>query len=95
MNKRDAYVEKMKAQLDEWNAEMDKLVARANAAEADMKLKYNEQIEALRKQREEANQRLRELQSASEAAWESLRAGMETAWEDMSKAVKDAASRFR
>lgn len=95
MNKRDAYVEKMKAQLDVWNAEMDKLVARTNTAEADMKQRYKEQIETLKRQREEANQRLRELQSASEAAWESLRAGMETAWEDMSKAVKDAASRFR
>jgi SMC interacting uncharacterized protein involved in chromosome segregation len=52
MHDRDAYVQKMKAKLDEWNAELEKLSAKADVAEANAKLKYNEQIKMLRKQRD-------------------------------------------
>jgi len=40
---RDAYIEKMKAKIDEWNAEISKQEAKARAAQADMKLKYEDQ----------------------------------------------------
>ncbi len=66
---RDAYVQKMKAKLDEWNAEIDRLSAEADAAQADTRLRYNTQIEPLKKRREEALRRLNALQSASEVAW--------------------------
>jgi len=54
---RDAYVKKMQAKLDDWNAEIDQLSAKADAAQADAKLEYDKQIETLKKQREEALQR--------------------------------------
>jgi len=92
---RDAYVQEMKAKLDEWNAQIDRLSAKADAAQADTKLEYNKQVEALKKQREEALQRLNELQSASEGAWEDMRAGMDAAWDKMTSALKNAASRFQ
>ena len=40
MNTRDAYVEKLKAQLDEWDAELDKLDAKALKSKAVAKIKY-------------------------------------------------------
>ncbi len=92
---RDAYVQEMKAKLDEWNTQIDRLSAKADAAQADTKLEYNKQVEALKKQREEALQRLNELQSASEGAWEDMRAGMDAAWDKMTSALKNAASRFQ
>jgi len=92
---RDAYVKMMKAKLDEWNAELDRLSAKAERASADAKLEYDRQIAAIRKQSEDAQRQLRDLQSASESAWEDLRAGMETAWDRMGSALKDAASRFK
>jgi chromosome segregation ATPase len=95
MSSRDAYVEKMKARIDEWNADMAQLEAKARGAQADARLKYDEQIQALKKHRQEAQERLREVQSASEESWERLREGMEAAWNDMSKAFRDAADRFR
>lgn len=64
-------------------------------AQADAKLEYNKQVEALKKQREEALQRLNELQSASEGAWEDMRAGMDAAWDKMTSALKNAAARFQ
>ena len=92
---RDAYVQKMKARLDEWNAEIDRLSAKAAASQADAKLEYDKQIEALKKQRDEAGQRLNELQSVSEDAWEDMRAGVDAAWDKMTDALDTAASRFK
>ena len=92
---RDAFVQTMKAKLDEWNAEIDRLSAKADAAQADTKLEYNKQVEALKKQREDALQRLNELQSASEGAWEEMRAGVDASWDKMTDALKSAASRFK
>jgi chromosome segregation ATPase len=95
MNNRDAYVQKMKAKLDEWNADLDKLSAKADAAEADAKLQYNKQIEGLRKQRDEARQKLEELASASDDAWDDVRQGVKSAWEKMSDAFSAALGRFK
>lgn len=62
MSDRDAYVDKMKAKIDEWNADLAKLEARSRGAEADMRVKYDQQIKELREQRERAEKRLKELQ---------------------------------
>lgn len=95
MSKRDAYVQKMKARIDEWGADIEKLEAKARGAEADMKIKYQEQLTAMRQQREKAREKMRELEDASEDAWERLREGMESGWESMSKAFRDAMDRFK
>lgn len=95
MSDRDEYIRKTKARLEEWDAEIDKLSARAEAAQADAKVKYQEHLETLRKQRDANMERLRELQTASEGAWESVRKGMEESWERMNKAFKEASERFK
>ena len=95
MNDRELYAEKMKARIDEWNADLNKLEARSREAEAQWRAKYDEQIQELREQRNQVEERLRELQKASDESWKRLREGMELAWDDMSKAFRDAADRFR
>ena len=95
MSNRDVYVEKMKAKIDEWNADLAKLEARSREAEADMRLKYDQQIQELREQRQKAEERLKELQCAGEESWEKMRDGMEAAWDDMSRAFREAMDRFR
>ena len=95
MNNRDLYVEKMKANLDAWNASIDKLEAQAKHAEADMKLKYREQLDELKRHRAVTNAKLAELRAAGDGAWEDMRGGLESAWDAMEKAVKSATSRFR
>ena len=95
MNERDAYVEKMKAKLDEWNAELDRLSAKMSTAEADANLEYQKTKKQLIKQRDEAIQRLDSLQSASENAWQDMRKGFESAWGIMGKTFSDAMDRFK
>lgn len=95
MSTREAYVDKIKARLDAWNADIDRLQARAREAEADARLKYDEQIKEMKAQRDAAEAKLREARSASEVAWRDMRGGFEKAWEDMSGAFENAMKRFR
>lgn len=95
MSNRDAYVAKLKAQLDQWNAEIDKLEAKGRELQADTQVSYNEKLENLRTRRDEATAKLKELQTASEGAWEDLKAGTEMAWDSLREAVSSAWSHFK
>lgn len=95
MSDRDVYVEKMKAKIDEWNADLAKLEARSREVEADMRLKYDQQIKELREHRERMEERMKEFQRAGEESWKRMREGMESAWDEMARAFREAADRFR
>ena len=95
MSKKEAYEKKLKSQLDEWNAEIAKLKAKADAAEADAQLEYHKQIEELRTLQNKAKGKLNELKEAGDSAWEDLTAGIDSAWDSLSNAVKSARSRFK
>lgn len=92
---KEAYEKKLQAQLDEWSADIDKLKAKADSAEADVQLEYYKQIEELRSMQETAVDKLIELKDASDDAWEDLKAGIESAWDSLGNVLKSAASRFK
>lgn len=95
MSMKDAYEKKLKAQLDEWGAEIDKLKAKADGAEAEAQLEYYKHVEKLRSMQMAAHEKLSELQKASDDAWEDLKAGIENARDSLGGAVKSAASKFK
>lgn len=95
MSMKEAYEKKLQSQLDEWNAEIDKLKAKANKAEADAQLEYYKEIEELRSMQQAANSKLVELKGSSDDAWEDLKAGADSAWDSLGRAIKSAASRFK
>lgn len=95
MSTKDEFVQKMHARLDQWNAEIDALTAKADAAEANARAEYHKQLEALRGKRDHARSKLNEVESASEGAWQDLKAGVELAWESVSEAVRSATARFK
>lgn len=68
MSIKEAYEKKLQAQLDEWNAEIDKLKAKADKTEADTRLEYYKQIQGLRAQQQAAQTKLSELRQSSEDA---------------------------
>ena len=77
MSKRDVYIEKMKQQLDELNAKMSKLEAKAQEAKDDAREKYKKEMSKLRQQSKLAVAKLDELKAAGEDTWETLVAEME------------------
>ena len=91
---RDAYVQKMKARLDEWNAEIDRIQARIDQADAESKIEYNKQLDELRAKRKEVEDRLEEVRQAGESSWNDLKQGLENSWEILKKSVDRAKSEF-
>ena len=95
MSERDQYVEKAKAKIDEWNAEIGKMMEKVDAAQADAKVRYQKQLDEARRQRDLAEARLKEMREAGESAWSDMKSNFDKAWDDMTKAFESAASRFR
>jgi DNA repair exonuclease SbcCD ATPase subunit len=91
---RDAYVQKIKAKLDEWNAEIDKLEAQARQKEADTQRHLQERIDLVKAKRETAEKKLDELRQAGSDAWQDLKAGLELAADAVGDALRSARSRF-
>ncbi|MGR9099369.1 MAG: hypothetical protein ACU826_02270 [Gammaproteobacteria bacterium] len=95
MSKKDAYLQKMHAKLDEWDANLAILKAKLSAARADVRIKLNAEIENLETQRAQLKQKLEDLENAGENAWEDIREGVESAWDRVTAGFKDAADRFK
>ena len=77
MAKRDEYIAKMKIQLDELDAKIDKLEAKAKEAKEDARTKYKEEIAKLRQQSRLAQGKLEELKASGEEKWDAMVAEME------------------
>jgi hypothetical protein len=94
MRTRDEYVAGLKGRLDRWNTDAGKWEAQARVAHADMKKRYDKQLEMLRERREEALYNLTLVEKASATAWEDLAKGADEAWERMQEAFTTARSHF-
>lgn len=94
MSTKQAYQQKIQAQLDEWSAEIDKLRAKADKADAEAEIALNREVDNLRDKKNQAREKLDELSSAGEGAWEDLKIGVETASTQLGQALRSAQSRF-
>ena len=95
MKNKEAYIQKLQAKIDEWNADINRLKAKADQVEADSKIEYQKQIQALKSKRDEIEKKVSEISRSGENAWEDLKAGADLAREAMSEAIKSATSRLR
>ena len=95
MGLKEDYQEKLEAQLREWSAKIDQLKAGAERMAADAKVRYHQQLDALRGKQEAAQKKLQELKESGEGAWESLKAGIDRAWDELKQGVEGALSRFK
>jgi predicted nuclease with TOPRIM domain len=95
MDLKQAYADKMDAQLRQWQAKIDALQAKADQAEAEQKIRYHEQIELLRTKQQQLEEKLEQLRSAGADAWEELKGGVELAWHELETAAQRAAEKFK
>ena len=94
-DKRKTFEEKLDAQMNEWNAQIALLKAKADTAKAEAKVEYYTTIETLQHKRDTAKAKLQELKAAHAGAWEDLETGAERTWNEVKKAFHDAVSRFK
>ncbi len=74
---RDAYIEKMKTQLDELNVRMEHLSNQAAEAQAQVRATYDKDMVQLRAQSVQAKAKMEELKSAGEDRWDAMVTEME------------------
>ncbi len=95
MTERDQYIEKTKAKIDQWNADIDRMKARAEEVGADARIEYQKRLDEMRAQRDEAEAQLKKLREASDDAWRDMKAGFDKAWDNISGAFDSAMARFK
>lgn len=94
LENRDAYVRKLKAKIDEWNVDIDKLAAKARQLKEEKEIEYRDQIEALRSRRGEMEEKIAALRKSGESTWEELRKNVETSWEALKEGYAAAKDRY-
>jgi uncharacterized coiled-coil DUF342 family protein len=95
MGLKEAYQEKLEAQIKEWSAKVTELKAKADQAGADAKIQMYQQIDQLRARKDAAQQKLTEIKAASADSWEALKTGSEKALGDLKKTWESMKSKFQ
>lgn len=94
-NTRDQYVAKMKSKLDQWNAEIDELQAKAKQAEGKASERLNDHLSDLRQKRDDVQARLKDLGDSSEKSWEQLREGIDRIGDEIGSTLKSTRDAFK
>ncbi len=88
MSKKDAYIEKAQAVINEHMAKLDQLKAKAQGEIADQKIKSLDKIDELETKIREAKSRLSEITDAGDDAWENAKNKFDNLADDIGSAFK-------
>ncbi len=91
---REEYIDNMAAKLKVWNAEVEKLEAKAEEAGADTGIEIRKEVQNLRTKKQAAEDRMEEIKEAGEKSWKELQAEAEDAFEDIKSSLENAVNRF-
>lgn len=94
MDKRNEYVEKLSAQVVEWDAQIELLRDKAESATPEERFDYYNAIAALQLKRDEAAEKLQGISSASDDEWEDLKKGTEQIWSEVKGIFRDVIGKF-
>jgi ElaB/YqjD/DUF883 family membrane-anchored ribosome-binding protein len=95
MSTKEAYKQKLEAEVELAQAKLAELKAEAKISAADTRIKYDEQIEDLGRKVDTAKAKMNELGEASDDAWEHLKDGAENAWDKLRESVRDTAAKLK
>ncbi|WP_234570861.1 hypothetical protein [Rhodohalobacter sp. 614A] len=94
MANREAYKQKVRAQLDEWKADVDKLRAQIKQKQADRKIDTSKYMDEIRKNQKRVRAKLEELEDAGEDAWDDIKSGLDKATDELKQSYAKAKSKF-
>jgi len=95
MDSKEAYKQKLKAQIKEWNAQINLLNAKIENKGADMKLKYSKELDALKGKQDEVLQKIKELDESSTENWEKIKVTADQMLSDLKAGLNNAISRLK
>ncbi len=95
MDTKEAYREKVNAQLREWNAQIKLLAAKMDNAKADAKLKYAKELNDVKAKCDEASSVLKNLEKMSAEVWEKSKESTEKLWGNLKTGIDQALSKLK
>lgn len=95
MSTKEAYKQKIQAELDVAQKKLAELKARAQTVAAEQRLEYAKHAEELEHTISNGKAKLKELSEASEEAWSHLKEGADKAWQALRTGVNNAAECFK
>lgn len=94
MDKRTEYVEKLSAQMVEWEVQIERLKEKAESAPAEEKFIYAKTITDLQLKVDHAAEKLQGIAAATDDEWEDLKTGAEQIWKEvkdlLTKTIKES-----
>jgi hypothetical protein len=95
METRTEYVERLSAQMVEWDNQIEKLKDKAASATPESKQDHSAAIEALQHKRDEAALKLQGVSAAHDDDWEDLKTGTEQVWGEVRSILRDAVLKIK
>ncbi len=92
--RREQYIDKLSAQLKEWDTKLEKYENKALQARGDAEMEFKKRIADLREKKAKAGSKLQKMKESSSVAFEELKTGTEEAFEKVKNAFKSAFSKF-
>jgi len=82
------------ARQDAMDARIDRMAARADQFDAQARIRFQNDLAAMRAKQAEARRKLREFVKADEAAADDMKVGAAAAWDDLRAAFESAIKRY-
>jgi hypothetical protein len=95
MNTRTEYVERLSAQMVEWDVQIEQLRDRAKSVTFGAESEFPDQIAALQVKRDEIALKLQGISSANDDEWEELKSGTEKVWSEIRTMVSDTITNIK
>jgi hypothetical protein len=95
MENKKSYLQKFADNILEWDKKIDELKQQGSETSIIVKEDYAKTTAELKKKKQEAEEKLKQLKSVGVEGWEELKKGSDLAISDMSKALANALSKFK
>jgi hypothetical protein len=95
MDEQTEYVEKLSAQMVEWDTQIERLKEKTESATAEEKFEYSRTIAALQLKRDQAAEQLLGISAASADEWEDMKTGAEQIWDEVRELFRETLRRTR
>lgn len=95
MSTKDAYKQKIDADLELVQAKLTEFKAQAKSLSADARIRHARHVEDLERKAAATKAKLQELDEAGDETWEQLKVGVENTWSVLQSTLEDAVTTFK
>ncbi len=89
------FMDQMNNQLKTWQAEIDRLKAKAAESEARARSEYYKEISNLEMKKNDLSDQLEKMKTAGEEAWGDMKTGLQKAWRELDESFRNALEKFK